>query len=308
LFSERSWHEQTLEIRHMLGTLAGRLFVPQPTHAFQIHAADLDSKPGGASWMRFAEDVYKWDRQIQDFLASWPSRGAAYQLGRGLAETYWALDPNQTLADEWDSWEFLLGARRQEILTRLITRLSGFVDPLTPPALVESLRSWGEVASNPAWRAADGAQSCLYEQVTLWRDLMRREREPRDLAPSAKAALDIGLVLPLLKAFRVQIVITLFSVAALILGASVIASPHVGVVVTVLGGLGITTSGLYARAATNARGLFERIRFGYESRLVVAAATHLPDIPKEGRTFEAVRQGAAASRQVVRDRLGAGIE
>ncbi len=137
---------------------------------------------------------------------------------------------------------------------------------------------------------------------------MRREREPRDLAPTAKAALNIGLALPLLKAFRVQIVITLVSVAVLILGAVVIASPHVGVVVTVLGGLGITTSGLYARAAASARGLFERIRFGYESRLVAVAATYLPDRPKEDGVFEAVRQGAAASRRVVRDRLGAGIE
>src|SRR5215831_10933893 len=47
-------------------------------------------------------------------------RAAAYQLGRGLAEMYWALDPDAACDPLMpECWTFLLGAHRCEELTRL---------------------------------------------------------------------------------------------------------------------------------------------------------------------------------------------
>jgi hypothetical protein len=64
-----------------------------------VSAGDLDS----------LEDlIFRFDAHIQDTLAADSDTvGSAYQLGRALAECYWALDPGDP--DSWASWSFLLG-------------------------------------------------------------------------------------------------------------------------------------------------------------------------------------------------------
>ena len=48
----------------------------------------------GKAWEAAAEAIYYWDEQIQDGLGVSAELLAAYQLGRGLAEAFWALDPD----------------------------------------------------------------------------------------------------------------------------------------------------------------------------------------------------------------------
>ena len=63
------------------------------------------------------ELLYGFDAHIQDTLAARAfGTASAYQLGRAVAETYWALDPTAPAADP-TSWQFLLGPdRRAEIV------------------------------------------------------------------------------------------------------------------------------------------------------------------------------------------------
>jgi hypothetical protein len=82
----------------------------------------------------FTEALYQWDAAIQDHLASASfGESSAYQLGRGLAECSWALDPNWP-PNEVMGWEHVLGSERCVALTRLLER------PDTRPADGNSLR------------------------------------------------------------------------------------------------------------------------------------------------------------------------
>jgi hypothetical protein len=71
-----------------------------------------------APWEDLAELLWKFDAHIQDQLsASSEAQACGYQLGRGLAETYWALDPDDPddpgapddAAAGCRGWDFLLG-------------------------------------------------------------------------------------------------------------------------------------------------------------------------------------------------------
>ena len=82
-------------------------------------------------------------------------QAAAYQLGRGLAEVYWALDPAATCDPPApDCWVFLLGASRCKELARLAGRLSGYFNPYCCPALAGTLRLWQSVAGDRSGEAA----------------------------------------------------------------------------------------------------------------------------------------------------------
>ncbi len=73
--------------------------------ASQHVIVDAASEP----WEDLAELLWRFDAHIQDRLsANSETQACAYQLGRGLAETYWALDP-YLAAGGSSSWDFLLG-------------------------------------------------------------------------------------------------------------------------------------------------------------------------------------------------------
>ena len=67
--------------------------------------ADATQAP---AWNVLTEVLYRWDAHVQDELVKSPVRASAYQLGRALAETYWALDERATDDKDWRSWSFLL--------------------------------------------------------------------------------------------------------------------------------------------------------------------------------------------------------
>lgn len=81
-------------------------------HSLSEHPAD---KP---SWDQLTEGFYLWDTAIQDRLVLKPAQSAAYQLGRGLAETFWELDPAVTDTSDAQCWTVVLGARRSATLER----------------------------------------------------------------------------------------------------------------------------------------------------------------------------------------------
>jgi hypothetical protein len=86
-------------------------------------AADQAAKD--QAWGTLSDTLWKFDAQIQDKLTAFSdTQACGYQLGRGLAESYWALYPGAPLGST--SWTFLLGRDRCAELGRLVGRLTAY--------------------------------------------------------------------------------------------------------------------------------------------------------------------------------------
>jgi hypothetical protein len=291
LASERSPKEQRIEVFKIVAGLSEQLDLTftdadGATMASKLDGPirELDKEPEKhTAWNQLTETFYEWDAQVQDGLAMQPLRSAAYQLGRGLAETYWELDPDVADALDSRSWDVVLGEPRRLALKRSTARLSAYLEPLTIPAVCESLDAWGEVASEPAWRQQPNARRFLFRQGLLWRDLVRGERRPEDLTLTRGVIGRIGMILPVLRAFWPQILIGVLAVAALVVGASQLAaetgSKSGNTLLSILGGLGLTSASLYARAKAAATSTFDALRRAFEAERVGAAATLRPKPP-----------------------------
>jgi hypothetical protein len=101
--------------------------------------------------------LWAWDEAIQDELAAQEyGTSSSYQLGRGLAEIYWALDPSAKFGPE--SWEKLLGDKRATALRLLLDRLSLTVLPSVSTSAIEfALGKWEQFAKDllDSWEAVD---------------------------------------------------------------------------------------------------------------------------------------------------------
>jgi hypothetical protein len=296
LANERTPIEQRVEIVHVVNGLSGELGLdfpadgctrPQQLDSF-LNALDRDSDDQ-AAWNGLTDALYDWDAQMQDTLALRPGQAAGYQLGRGLGETYWSLHP--TLSDPSDArcWQFLLGPRRRATLKRYAARLVAFQDPLVLPALCASLDQWGDVADDEQWRNQPDARRQLYVQGLLWRDLIRGERRPQDLDPVPVGDLveEVQLVRKLWSAFWPQLALGLLGGAALVGGVIGLAAGFkdrgIATAFAVLGALGITVTGAYARAKANAASVLATVRETIERERVGRAAALLPMRPKAKR-------------------------
>ena len=124
-------------LEHVIETLArqGPEAAAQAITHHQNELADAARRP----WAELAELLWQFDANVQDRLAAVSETQAiGYQLGRGLAETYWALDIRQQSGSA--SWNFLLGERRCGELSRLTGRWP---------------RTWGSTPRRPSparWR------------------------------------------------------------------------------------------------------------------------------------------------------------
>jgi hypothetical protein len=305
LANERSEKEQRIEVFKVLAGLSQQLQLTFPDPAGQamhdqVDAATrvLDAEPENhTAWNQLTELFYNWDKQVQDALALHPLQSAAYQLGRGLAETYWELDPSVVDPDDSRSWQVVLGEPRRAALKRATARLSAYIDPLTIPAVSVSLDAWGEVASDPGWRTQQDARRLLFGQGLVWRDLVRGERRPEDLAIAGGVMGRVGIIVPVARAFWPQIVIGALSVFALVAGASKLASESgtksSNAVISILGGLGITSASLYARAKANATSAIDALRKAFDAERVGEAATSRPRAPLTRARLERLPSSAA---------------
>jgi hypothetical protein len=115
-----------------------------------------------AQWDALQELIFQFDAHIQDApLALGPDTVASgYQLGRALAEPYWALDPALDTSNNAAAWQFLLGDIRCSEIGRLAGRLGAYLHPYTPAAIAGSVQIWKHVAADKAWRSR--ADDCLY--------------------------------------------------------------------------------------------------------------------------------------------------
>jgi hypothetical protein len=310
LGEERSDREQLIQVKKLVKNLAGTVIgisyyvgsedrlEEETESSVALSAADrllklADRVPYGhdhpgwsIAWNAFSEDLYKWDAAIQDLLASaafWES--SAYQLGRGLAETSWALDISSS-SNSTSSWSYLLGTARCVVLTGLIARLTPVaMTPQVSQAVKGSPARWvklakADLSGNPE------APVYLRRQVSLWRDLLLSGADPQSLIPPAAPLQRLATVVPAVKALWLQIFVASGSIALFGYAASLLTAPHpsgvAATVVTSLGVVGITGSGLSAKAKTSATNVLAKVREAVASDLLVEGATVMPDGLRRG--------------------------
>jgi hypothetical protein len=315
LANERSAAEQRIEAEVVLGTLAntheidfdaqnaqadgglgfGRDPLPKD-HATASEyltklAVDLaaarkasDAATTATVWAAMTELFYRWDARIQDELASGSfGMASAYQLGRGLAEVYWALDPAAADASS-ESWDHLLGDERYNTLATLLRRCSPTLPNLTAETITACLEQWKAVAADPAWRSGKTAVPALGLQAGVWRDLLLTGNEPQTLLATDQVLKRAQSLRPLIGSFIVEgggLLIGLAAVAAAILCATLLGSGMWkavgGVAFGILGAFGVTSSALLARVKAIGQGLLEEVRAKVTADAVIVTATYLPD-------------------------------
>jgi hypothetical protein len=295
LANERPVEEQRRELVVAVKGLSSQLGLDFPLDG-STRGEQLDplleamSARSDDAWESFTSYLYDWDSQIQRTLVLRPGQGAGYQLGRGLAETYWALDPEVTDPNDARCWLFLLGPRRRATLNRYVARLVAYLDPLVLPAVSASLGEWGEVAADQRWRSRPDARKRLYLQGLLWRDLIRGERRPQDLDPVPVADLfqEVQLIHKLWSAFWPQLLFGLLGAVVLVVGVIGlvgglgIESKSLATALAVLGVFGLTLASAYAKAKANAASVLATARNTIEQERVGRAATLRPPRPQGG--------------------------
>jgi hypothetical protein len=233
-------------------------------------------------WNRLDQFIWAWDEVIQDELAAGEfGTASAYQLGRGLAETYWALNPRQPLppADPKTWWEFLLGPNRVKAYAVLCQRLAPTIGKLTAFGVEASITKWGEIAQSPTtYKDPDIA---LVHQTLVWRDLLLTGRDPTTLVDPDDLAKASRRIWPLLRSYKLELGVG--AAAAAILGLSIADFSHLyGPILSVLSGFGITTSAVAARTKTTVQAVGQKVNDVIDKEVVAQAVERLPErLPKD---------------------------
>ncbi|MGO9559163.1 MAG: hypothetical protein ACLPYW_08755 [Acidimicrobiales bacterium] len=269
-------------------------------------------------WNAFAYVVYHWDAEIQDLLLSRSDHLAnAYELGRALAEVFWALDPNappridpEGRADPGPpnnpvSWQWLLGDERRAVITRLLGRLAPYFDPLTAPAVASSVEVWGAVAAETVetwywwgtrkkntrhanrWWRAPGAQATLSAQIANWYSLLVGGLDPETLLKPYALLRSWKIFKKVFKVFGLELAVGLIGAGAIafgILDASASHNPALKTLIAVLGSLGVTSASLQARLKATTQSTVARLRQDLSTDLVAWQITLTPKLPKQRPT------------------------
>jgi hypothetical protein len=293
---ERSAAEQRAEALAVLRKLSGDLQVDTGTagkepsrtavieqQAHVLAAAEPGTPAAAAAWGALSASIYELDAHAQDTLAAQSDmRAAAYQLGRGLAEAYWALDPDVPCDPVLPQcWTFLLGKQRCEELARLVGRLSGYFDPYSAPAVAGTLRLWQSVAGHQEWRK--GAHDHLYRQLRRWYELLVLGQDPSTLIPPYGLLRDWRAGFHALRALWVQVVMAAISIGLVIALITLVlsgsASASLQAIFGVVGVVGLSAAGVQAGLKASAQGLLSRLRQDAYTDLVASAVVEAPGKP-----------------------------
>ena len=246
-------------------------------------------------WAELAELIWQFDAHAQDRLAALSERQAiGYQLGRGLADTYWAHEPGQQQGSA--SLGFLLGERRCGELSRLTGRLAAYMGEYTAPAIAGSLEVWKAVVSTPAWLGqadqADQAAAALYSQIRRWYELIILGQDPTTLIAPAAFIRDYRLLARALKIFWPELAATIFGLAALITLVFLVNTGGTAAWAKTLSGvlavIGLSLAGLTGTLKNSAQALLKRLRQDAYTDLVAIAVQTAPPPPEKSALQKAI--------------------
>ena len=248
-------------------------------------AAGETAVPGdpAAEWLSLQELIFKFDQHIQNTLAWGPDTVAGgYQLGRALAEPYWALDPG--LPDKSPSpaaWWFLLGEERSGEMSRLAGRLTAYFHPLTAAAIAGSVQIWKHVAADPVWR--EDARDELFFQVRRWYGLVVMKQDPTILVQPYVMVRNFRMMFRTLRIFWPELIGAAVAAAALSAFAVAFGQNDISSFAkSALGFIAITglsIAGLMAKLKSQAQVMVTRLRQDVYTDLVAVAITTAPPVP-----------------------------
>jgi hypothetical protein len=250
--------------------------------AKELASARASAAPNTESlWKSLAALIYQFDAHVQTTMnARSEMQVTAYLLGRGLAETYWALDPAAPCDPVTaDCWAFLLGEQRCDELTALAGRLSGYFTPYCLPAIAGTVRMWQTVASVPERR--EGARNHLHRQTRRWYELLILTQNPSTFIKPYALASSQRMFLRTLRALWIQFVTAAISLSLIAALITLIANGSRNLLLQatfgVLAAAGLSTAVIQARRKNTAQGLLTRLRQDTYTDLVIAAIAEIPN-------------------------------
>jgi len=247
-------------------------------------AAVVSAAPGdpAAQWDALQELIFKFDEHIQDALALGPDTVAnGYQLGRALAEPYWALNPAVDTDQSPAAWQFLLGSSRCNEIGRLAGCLGGYLHPYTAAAIAGSVQIWKHVAADKAWRS--NAHGYLYRQMRTWYELVVMGQDPTTLVRPYALTRNHRMIMRALRIFWPEVLGIVVAAGALSGFVVLLGENKVNSVLNSALGLiaiaGFTTAGFLAKLKNGAQAMVTRLRQDVYTDLVAVAITTVPDMP-----------------------------
>ena len=279
-------------LEHVIETLAQQ--GPEAAARAIVHHQNELADAARQPWADMAELMWQFDAHVQDRLAALSQTQAiGYQLGRGLAETYWALDTTQQ--DGSGSWGFLLGERRCDELSRLTGRLAAYMGEYTASAIAGSLEVWKAVVTTPAWLGHPAqADVALYNQIRRWYELVILGQDATTLIGPAAVIRNYRTVARAVKLFWPQLLATILGVGALVTllylvnkgGTEAWAKTLSGVVAAV----GLSVAGLTGALKNSAQALLKRLRQDAYTDLVAVAVQTAPPPPDKQALQRAINR------------------
>jgi hypothetical protein len=255
--------------------------VRQRQHAIAVAEAEL--------WASLSELIWKFDAHLQDGLsANSETQAMAYQLGRGLAETYWALDPD-TKDGTSRSWNFLLGEKRCSELSRLVGRLCAYFPEYTGPAITSSVEVWKDVVGNPKWLGEEPADRRstahhLYKQTRRWWELLVLRQDPTTLVRPGAVMTDYRALRRAAKMFWPQLAGILVGLTFLIVLTILVSfgsgPPWVKALSGIVGVGGLSIAGLTGALRNSAQAMLKRWRQDAYTDLIAEAVQTAPSPPR----------------------------
>lgn len=302
LQEERSTKELAIEVERAVVVLAGELNLTIDGAALKEKTTAAQAAVGGkgwpAAWNALTEHLYHIDAAFQDglYADALPS-AAAYQLGRGLAEVTWALDPGAEVGST--SLLFLLGEERVQTMKRLLQRLRQSIDEVTSYAVASTLDAWAAIASgwaaaaaaarkenDPAKKAAAEAACnatlrALRDQARVWHDMLL-DQVPWQTLIDPKAAIRRRPSLAPLKPFWPELALAALGVAGLVIALGLLSLRSQGglaAVVAVLSATGVTAASVRARIKDQAQNLIGQMQRAFNMELAAEAILRVPAPP-----------------------------
>lgn len=261
------------------------------------------------TWRQLAHLLYRWDARVQDELLSSSGKANAYELGRAVAEMYWALDLGATDRIQHGqgtqlnpvSWAFLFGDGRRGDISRLLGRLAPYFAPLTPAAVAGSVEVWGQVADTKEWRSADNVRKILLEQTSNWYSLLVADLDPETMLKPYAGLRSWRIFKKAFRTFGLEMVTGTLGIVLIVTLVLLIAyAPHQPVlkaVVAVLSVLGVTGAGLQTRLKATTQSMIARLSVDLSTELVAEQITVTPPAPRSVNA-KRTRQKAIEARTV----------
>jgi len=315
---ERTATERRIEAQGVLTELAIRLYVDEDGHGGSYgkrvdqdachldksrHAPNQQQSVLDQQWKDLAEVLWDFDAHIQDELTARSEiQACAYQLGRGLAETYWALDPFES--GQAHGWTFLLGERRCAELGRLIGRISAYLNIYTGSAVVGSIEIWKEFARGAAFDAKDpeqvksamAAQEAMHGQIRRWYELIVLGQDPTTLIRPFDMLSSVRMLKQAVRQFWPQVAFTAIGLGCLGTFLAMVTfgggSELVKTLGVTLGTAGLSIGGVTGALKNSAQSLLVRLRQDTYTELITEGVIVQP--PAMSRA--AMRQAVAGRR------------